>query len=403
MDVVAKAPQTCESDGLIKDVLTQRGHNPWRPTVTYLGMDVHKVHTQICVLDDEAKVLTQLRICTRRDALTKHLSAYAGAQALIEASTESEWVAKHLESLGVQVVLADPNYLAMYASRGAHKKTDKRDAHALALALKQGIYRAVVRRSERERHMLDLLGLRDLLVRQRTAAINEVRAFCRRHGLRLPSCSSSTVHKHLALLLLDQPTLWEACQPLHALMVSLQTQIGVYDQKLAALAQNEPPVQRLMTVPSVGVVTAICAVAVLGDPNRFPDAHKVASYLGLVPRENSSGGRVQKGRLTKTGNSTLRRLLVQCAHGIMQRRTADSAHLWQWAEALTQRRKKSTAAVALARRLGGILWAMLRDEKTYRGLPLNLAKPDAGAGPVAASPRRKSRTLSPAHSAQPRA
>ena len=181
--------------------------------MVHIGMDVHKVHTQICVLDEEARVVCQMRVSTRRDALSKHLDEYSGSRALIEASTESEWVAKHVESLGIEVVVADPNYLAMYASRGVGKKTDKRDAQALALALKQGIYRAVVCRSAADRHKLDLLGMRDLLVRQRTAAINEVRAFCRRHGLRLPKCAAATVPKHARLLLLDSP-LWDVCEPL---------------------------------------------------------------------------------------------------------------------------------------------------------------------------------------------
>jgi transposase len=375
----------------------------------HIGMDVHKVHTQICVLDDEARVVCQMRVSTRRDALSKHLCDYGGSRALIEASTESEWVAQVVESLGIEVVIADPNYLAMYASRGVGKKTDKRDAHALALALRQGIYRPVVRRSAADRHKLDLLGMRDLLVRQRTAAINEVRAFCRRHGLRLPKCAAATVPKHAQLLLLGSP-LWDVCEPLWAMLRTLNEQIAVCEKKLAQLAAQDPQVQRLMTVPSVGLITAVCAVAILGDPRRFSDAHKVASYLGLVPRENSSGGRVHKGRLTKTGNRMMRRLLVQCAHGVMQRRTADTAHLWQWAEAITARKKKGTAAVALARRLGGILWAMLRDERPYTPKPRHSEIDAAQVATPADTPRRKrSRTTStrtpvrhgPSQTAQP--
>lgn len=156
-----------------------------------------------------------------------------------------------------------------------------------------------------------------------------------------------------------------------------------------------------MTVPSVGLITAVCAVAIVGDPRRFADAHKVASYLGLVPRENRSGGRVHRGRLTKTGNHMLRRLRVQCAHGVMQRRTADTAHLWQWAEALTARKKKGTAAVALARRLGGILWAMLRDERPYTAKPRHGEGDTAPACPPVDKPRRKrsrtAETRTPAH------
>jgi error-prone DNA polymerase len=191
---------------------------------------------------------------------------------------------------------------------------------------------------------------------------------------------------------------------------TLNEQIAVCEKKLAQLAAQDPQVQRLMTVPSVGLITAVCAVAILGDPRRFSDAHKVASYLGLVPRENSSGGRVHKGRLTKTGNRMMRRLLVQCAHGVMQRRTADTAHLWQWAEAITARKKKGTAAVALARRLGGILWAMLRDERPYTPKPRHSEIDAAQVATPADTPRRKrSRTTStrtpvrhgPSQTAQP--
>ena len=131
------------------------------------------------------------------------------------------------------------------------------------------------------------------------------------------------------------------------------------------MATHDERVQRLRTVPSVGPVTAAAFVATLDDVQRFRHAHPVAAYLGLVPRELSSGDRQHRGPITKAGSGRMRWLLVQAAVSILRRRPPEAAVLRLWALGIAARRGKQIAVVALARRLAGILYALLRDGTVF--------------------------------------
>jgi transposase len=132
----------------------------------------------------------------------------------------------------------------------------------------------------------------------------------------------------------------------------------------------DPVVARLTTAPTIGPVTAVAFVATLDDVGRFGNAHRVAAYLGWTPTERSSGEQQRRGRISKTGNPRLRSLLVEAAWRILRTKQPAAAGLRAWAEQIAARRGRSVAAVALARRLAGILYAMWRDGRDYRGLRL---------------------------------
>jgi transposase len=136
-----------------------------------IGIDLHKRESQLCIIGEDGAV-TARRIVTSRDHFTAVLRDRVGARALVEASTESEWVARHLESLGLTVIVADPNYAPMYATRRRRVKTDKRDARTLAEALRLGAYRVAHRVSAERRHVRAELAVREALVRARTRYIS---------------------------------------------------------------------------------------------------------------------------------------------------------------------------------------------------------------------------------------
>src|SRR5207249_2950900 len=212
------------------------------------------------------------------------------ARILVEASTESEWVACHLESLGHEVVVADPNYAPMYATRSRRVKTDKRDARTLMEACRAGSYRPAYRLSAARRHV---------------------------------------------------------------------------PAELAELEHTDPSVALLMTAPGIGAVTASALVATIDDVQRFASAHQFEAYLGLVPGERSSGELRRIGPITKAGNRRARWLLVEAAWRILRSKDPASAPLRAWARPIAARRGPRIAAVALARRLAGILYAMWRDSVPY--------------------------------------
>lgn len=134
----------------------------------YGGIDVHKKQSQICILDEQGAIHYEIRIPTDRPNFTDILRPYQGAQVLLESSTESEWVARHLESLGLVAIVADPNFAPMYATRSRKVKTDKRDARCLAQACKLGAYRPAHRLSDDRRKLRSRLEMREALVKTRT-------------------------------------------------------------------------------------------------------------------------------------------------------------------------------------------------------------------------------------------
>ena len=148
-----------------------------------IGLDLHKRESQLCILTEEGEIVEQ-RIHTSRERFTEVLGGRPPARIVLEASTESEWVARHLESLGHEVIVADPSFAPMYATRRRRVKTDRRDARTLAEACRLGAFRRAHRLSEPQRHVRAELAVRDALIRTRTRYIGVIKALVRRDGLR---------------------------------------------------------------------------------------------------------------------------------------------------------------------------------------------------------------------------
>jgi len=262
-------------------------------------------------------------------------------------------------------MVADPGFAPMYATRSKKVKTDKRDARTLAEALRLGAYRVTHRVSAVQRHVRSELLVRDALVRTRTRYVSLIKAAVRREGLRLSQGEAERTASKVRAIELREEVLQELA-PILEVLSPLNREIEAADQRLEQLGKKDPVVRRLMTAPGVGPVTALAFVAVLDEITRFPGAHQVESYLGLVPSEYSSGERQHRGRITKRGNARMRSLLVEAGWRILRSRKSECAALKAWAMRIAARRGKRIAVVALARRLSGILYAMWRDGNEYR-------------------------------------
>lgn len=326
----------------------------------HIGIDVHKNQSQICVLTVDGELIEK-RILTQRGRFAAVFGSRSRARILIEAATESEWVARCLEELGHEVIVADPNYAPMYGHRTRRVKTDRRDARALAEACRSGTYRRAHRTSDARRHLRGLLAVREALVRTRARYVSLIRTLLRREGLRVRSGNPAQFIERLAEI--DVPALIaQEIEPLLKVLDCLDTRIALADRQLAELASEDDQIRRLCTVPGVGPVTAASVVATLDKAERFRGAHQAEAYLGLVPRERSSGEKQHKGRITKSGNTRSRWLLVEAAWVLLVRVKQTRAQPLQlWAQRIAARRGKCVAVVALARRLAGILYAMMRD------------------------------------------
>jgi len=333
-----------------------------------IAIDLHKRESQLRTITSDGELI-ECRIVTSRDQFTRTLGDRPRARILVEASTESEWVARHLETLGHEVVVADPGFAPMYASRSKRVKTDKRDARALCEALRLGAYREIHRASDARRHLRAQLTVRDARVRTRTRYIAVIKAFVRREGLSMASGEAIHTLTKLAALPLP-PHVREELAPLVAVWAPLGEQLAAVDATLTAIAATDPVVTRLRTMPSIGPITALAFVAALDDVARIPNAHQVQGYLGLVPSEHSSGDRRVRGRITKRGDVRLRWLLVETGWRILRAPNADLQGLRAWGLRIAARRGKRIAAVALARRVAGILYAMWRDDAPFHAVPL---------------------------------
>ena len=339
----------------------------------HVGIDVHKRESQICILTPEGEMVER-RIQSTRQHFTTWVAGRARARVLLEAATESEWVAQTLEGFGHEVIVADPNYAPMYPERRRRVKTDRRDARMLAEAARLGSYRPAHRTSAAQRQVRRQLLVRDLLVRARGRTIALVRTLVRSEGLRVRAGDANKFGTYVSAL--ELPDQLEATiQPLLALGAQLTEQLAAIDAALVATAAANPVVQRLTTAPGVGPVIATAFVATLDEAGRFRGAHQVESYLGLVPSEDSSADRHRRGHITKAGNPRMRWLLVQAAWAALRSRRADAAGLRAWADQLAKRRGSRIATVALARRLAGILFAMWRDQTTFDGAHCRAAAP----------------------------
>ena len=333
----------------------------------YGAIDLHLRYSQVCIVDESGRVVRQQRIVTSRAAFEGLFEGRAPMRVVVESSTDSEWVAQAVTACGHEVIVVDPNYGLMYGHRSRGVKTDRRDAAALAEACRCGVYRAAHRVSAAQRGCRRALRVREQLVRIRTQLINQVRAQLRQEGYRLPSGSAEHAVARLTRLAVPD-ALRAALAPVVAVLESIGVQVAACTEALQRTAQADPVVQRLMTAPGVGPITALTYRAVLDEVDRFHDAGAVSAYLGLVPREDSTGERQRRGAITKAGPGALRVLLVQ-AGWVIWRGRGGSAALYAWVQRLAERRGRRIAIVALARRLARILYAMWRDATEYRVAP----------------------------------
>jgi transposase len=193
--------------------------------------------------------------------------------------------------------------------------------------------------------------------------VTTIRGLVREQGGQIPSCQTQNFARRVRAQRLP-PEVSRLVAPLVELVETVDAQLTTSEDQLVALCAKEPIIAALTTTPGVGTVVAACFVSVVDEARRFQSAHQVESYIGLVPSEDTTGGKRRLGAISKHGNSYLRALLVQAAWVIL--RTSDKSDpLYLWATKLIERRGKRIAVVALARRLVGVLWAMWRDGTVY--------------------------------------
>jgi transposase len=326
----------------------------------YVGMDFHKNVVELCVQDRDGKTVDQARM--RPDLLLGYLANRKCCHVAIEASGAVFDVAAKVKAAGHRVTVIHAGKFRGIGIGG--KKTDRRDAEALATALRLGFVPEVHQKALYARQIGSLLASRDLAVSTRTQLTNHVRGILREYGLPMPVGAARFWEEIAGVLAeLECVPVREALSVLVETAARLKSQTAEIEEKLRALTGADERVERLEEVPGVGRLTACAVVAAIDDVKRFSSARHVGAFFGLTPREHSSGNKRRLGSITKCGPELVRRYLVHGARAAIRHGGKDRAR--RWAGKLESRIGANKAAVALANKNARICFALLRDGTRY--------------------------------------
>ena len=333
----------------------------FKSSTLFVGLDLGDRHSYVAVLDQEGTLIEEARLPTTQAAFRRKFASLPACRIAMEVGAHSRWVSQLLRELGHDVLVANARKLrAIYHNP---RKGDRVDAHTLArlARLDPALLSPIHHRSPQAQADLAILRSRDALIRSRTLLINHVRGCTKAAGARLPSCTAHGFAAKVAPAIPD--ALQAALSPILQSIAALDQQIRHFDRQIEALSRDRyPQALALRRVAGVGPITALAFVLTLEDPSRFRKGRQVGPALGLVPKRDQSGDRDPRLRITKTGNTYLRRLLVSCAQYILGPFGPD-CDLRRWGLRLAERGGKSAkkrAVVAVARKLAILLhrlWA----------------------------------------------
>jgi transposase len=337
---------------------------------TTIAVDVAKEVLEVAVSVRPGQVSQQKRLS--RAGFLKFCTNQPPSTVLLEACGSAHYWGRQLQSLGHRVVLLPPHATRPYVFRN---KTDRTDTRGLLEAYRNEDIHSVPVKSVSQQALTALHRLRSTWLSTRTARINTVRGLLREFGCTIPLGARHVLARVSALLADADSGVPEALRPALAAACieirDIEDRIRTVEAQLEALADQTPAVARLRSIPGIGLITATALVAFVGDVQRFPSGRHFASYLGLTPRERSSGLVRRLGAISKRGDVYLRMLLIHGARAVLwaakKRRTPD--HLRAWALHLQETRGHNKAAVALANKLARIVWAVWKHDVDFREMP----------------------------------
>jgi transposase len=332
-------------------------------SIIRIGLDTSKHVFQVHGVDENEQPV--LRRQLRRQDVVKFFAKLAPTRIGMEACGASHHWARVLRSLGHEVVLIPPQYVRAYVQRG---KNDKIDAEAICEAMSRPKVqpRFVPIKTVQQQAALTMLGVRDLLVKQRTMLINAIRGHAAEFGVTAPK-GPEQVAELLRRLVSDAgvPALaQEMIGELTGQLAALDAKLTAVQARLTAWHRHNQTSQLLATIPGVGPISGVSFALKVPDPKVFRSGRHFAAWVGITPRENSTAGRQQLGRISKQGDEDLRRLLVLGATAVIQQ--AKPGRASPWLVDLLARKPKKLVALAVANKMARIIWAMMISGEIYR-------------------------------------
>jgi transposase len=326
--------------------------------IVILGIDLGKNVCGLVALDGSGRVILRRRL--RRSSVAEFAEKWPGCVVAMEACCGAHHLGRELAARGHEVRLMSPEYVRPYVKA---QKNDDRDAEGIAEAALRPTMRFVPVKSEDQLDLQSLHRARERLVAERTALVNHLRALLLERGItvaqgrrklekELPeilSDATSGLSPRLRQLISDQREEWQ----------TLDDRIGAFDAEFMALAHADEAARRLASVPGIGALNATALVAAVGDGSAFRRGRDMAAWLGLVPRQATTGGKPRLLGISKRGNRYLRKNLIHGARAVLPYLAERDTPLGRWVKTLLARVHKNKVVVALANKLARIAWAIL--------------------------------------------
>lgn len=333
--------------------------------ITTIGLDLAKNVFQVHGVDDVGNVTIRKKL--RRAEMLMFFAELPPCLVGVEACATAHHWAREITAFGHTVRLMPPSYVKAYVRR---QKNDAADAEAICEAVRRPTMRFVPVKSAEQQSVLVLHRTRELLVRQRTMLINAIRGHCAEFGIIAAQGARRACDLVQDIRRQEEPTLPDLARAgllvLANQLDALAAQINALDRRLLAWHRQDQASQRLATIPGVGIITATALAASVPDPSVFRSGREFAAFLGLVPRQNSSGGKERLGRISKMGNGYLRKLLVVGATSVIRCARTSTSPSATWVKALLERRPARVVTVAMANKNARIAWAVLARVEVYR-------------------------------------
>lgn len=339
---------------------------PTPSPIATVGIDIGKNTFHLVCFDQRGAIVLQLK--TSREQLGRRLANLPRCLIGMEACSGAHHIGRQLAALGHDVRLIPAQYVKPFLK--GHKN-DYRDAEAIAEAVQRPTMHFVTIKTPEQMDLLALHRVRSRLVGLRTGVINQIRGFLIERGITVRqqpaalrkalsgilSSSPSTLSPRMVRLIADLSEDWRR----------LDDRIAIVSAEIEALVEEDRHCQRLMTVPGIGPIISSAVVAAIGDGAGFKQGRDFGAWLGLVPKQESTGDRTILGKISKRGNKYLRTLFVQAAHVILARRpSAAMRGLWPWIAQASKRLHRNMLAIALANKLARIAWAVLARGHEYQ-------------------------------------
>ena len=336
---------------------------------TTIAIDLAKSVFEVGISHHPGHVARSHRLS--RKELAEFMTAQPAATVIMEACGSSHYWGRKFQSLGHDVKLLPPRAVRPYVQRS---KTDRADVEGMLEASRNTDIHPVPVKSESQQQLTALHRVRSGWIRTRTMRINGARGLLAEMGIVLPAGAYKVADRVLGIVEDAEaplpPTMREVLHQLVLEIRELETRIDAVSKQLEALASETPVVERLQTIPGIGPISSTALVGFIGEASRFRSSRKFACYLGLTPREHSSGGKRQLGRISKQGDPYLRRLLIQGAHAVLvwAGRKENPDRFRRWALEILDRRGRQKAVTAVANKIARLVWAVWTSGKPFQSI-----------------------------------